>query len=115
MSRIRTLRKEKHISQKLLAQLIGADVNLVSRWETGKSKPIHMYVEKLAQALGTSVAYLSGRTDSPTPEPTQENTTVETTRSGFLIFIDGDRRFEIPPTPEGYAMFQRLIDKTIAN
>ena len=103
------------MSQEAFAQALGVSFTTVNRWETGKSKPIHMYVEKLAQALGTSVAYLSGRTDSPTPEPTQENTTVETTRSGFLIFIDGDRRFEIPPTPEGYAMFQRLIDKTIAN
>ena len=63
MSRIKELRIQRGLTQNKLAEMIGADSNLVSRWERGKSKPISLYVQKLAQALGTSMDYLLGYTD----------------------------------------------------
>ena len=127
MYRIRELRKQRGLTQNKLAELIGADSNLISRWETGKSKPISLYVQKLAQALGTSTDYLLGDTDDSSPvsgsitvsvvkktsdnnAPVREQSVTEKDRA--LIYVDGNRRFEFPPTPEGYAMFQKLLDKT---
>ena len=129
MYRIKELRKQQGLTQNKLAELIGADSNLISRWETGKSKPISLYVQKLAQALGTSTDYLLGDTDDSTPSSTpiavsvvnsasNENDTVPVRERSFtekdraLVYVDGNKRFEFPPTPEGYAMFQRLLDKT---
>ena len=128
MSRIKELRIQRGLTQNKLAEMIGADSNLVSRWERGKSKPISLYVQKLAQALGTSMDYLLGYTDesdltsqSASPinkqetlvnldaQPVRERSVTEKDRA--LVYVDGNKRFEFPPTPEGYAMFQRLLDR----
>lgn len=130
MSRIKELRLQKGFTQNKLAELIGADSNLISRWERGKSKPISLYVQKLAQALGTSMDYLLGDTDVMSvvehdnslpnekessevsrPQPVRERSVTEKDRA--LIYEDGGKRFEFPPTPEGYAMFRELINRTI--
>ncbi len=63
--RIREARKRKGLTQIALGDLIGADGNLISRWETDKVIPSNPYVVKLAETLDVSSAYLLGETDSP--------------------------------------------------
>lgn len=128
MSRIKELRIQRGLTQNKLAEIIGADSNLISRWERGKSKPISLYVQKLAHALGTSTDYLLGYTDKidfdSKPASTANEQTVSesletpavrersvTEKDRALVYVDGNKRFEFPPTPEGYSMFQRLLDK----
>lgn len=41
---------------------------------------------------------------------TSERAIIEKDRK--LVYEDSGKRFEFPTTPEGYAMFQRLLDRT---
>lgn len=62
--RVKTLRDLRGLSQGDLAQMIGVDVNTIWRWENGRSSPARS-IQKLAQALDTTTAYLLGETDDP--------------------------------------------------
>jgi phage repressor protein C with HTH and peptisase S24 domain len=53
---IRRLRKERDLNQVDLAERIGTDSGNVSRYETDKQKPSMDMLEKIADALGTSVS-----------------------------------------------------------
>ena len=78
--------------------------------------------------MGTSTDYLLGYTDkidfdSKLAPTADEQTVLEsletpalrersvTEKDRALVYVDGNKRFEFPPTPEGYSMFQRLLDK----
>ncbi|MBQ3007709.1 MAG: helix-turn-helix transcriptional regulator [Clostridia bacterium] len=50
-----TLRKEKNLTQKELAQMLDVTDKAVSRWETAKNYPDIETLEKLARALGISI------------------------------------------------------------
>ena len=65
--RLRSLRKERGLSQFQLGQAVGADANTISRWENNRIEASHSYVVKLANALGTTADYLLGR-NAPPPE-----------------------------------------------
>ena len=136
MSRIKELRLKNGLTQNQLAELIGADSNLISRWERGKAKPISLYVQKLAQIFKTSMEYVIGDSDtneialaSPSenanntsemveiqgkikssPLPSKERSYTE--KEHGLVYIEGNKRFEFPLTARGYEMFQKLLDKT---
>lgn len=62
--RVKKLRDLRGLSQGDLAQVIGVDVNTIWRWENGRSSPARS-LQKLAQALDTTTAYLLGEVDDP--------------------------------------------------
>ena len=53
--RIREIRKERGMTQKELAQVVGVDQSAVAQWETGASGPHRNKLPKLAKALGCTV------------------------------------------------------------
>jgi transcriptional regulator with XRE-family HTH domain len=53
--RIREIRKERGMTQKELAQMVGVDQSAVAQWETGTSGPHRNKLSKLAQALECTV------------------------------------------------------------
>lgn len=53
--RIREIRKERGMTQKELAQVVGVDQSAVAQWESGASGPHRNKLPKLAQALGCSI------------------------------------------------------------
>ena len=55
---IRTLREERGLTQRALAEALGVTDKAVSKWETARGLPDITLVEPLAQALGVSVAEL---------------------------------------------------------
>ena len=59
--RLKTLRKEKKLTQKELAEQIGIKQNSYSDWETGKSEPSFENLIKLADLLEVSLDWLFGR------------------------------------------------------
>ena len=64
--RIKELRKQAKITQPELAEKIGVHETTIRRWEQGKDKgPSVDIIPKVAEILGTSVAYLMGETDNP--------------------------------------------------
>lgn len=66
-SRIKELRKMRHVTQKELSNFLGVAQNTLSYWEQGKYDIDNASLKKLADYFGVTVDYLLGRTDDPNP------------------------------------------------
>lgn len=64
--RLRELRKDKALSQRKLAEILGMSQGQYSKYETGENVPTEMLV-KLADFYQTSMDYILERTNNPTP------------------------------------------------
>lgn len=60
MNRLKELRKEKKLTQKELAQNIGAGLRTIQTWENGESQIKPDKAQQLADFFGVSVGYLLG-------------------------------------------------------
>lgn len=58
-NRISMARKEKNLSQALLAQALSVSAQAVGKWERGESMPDIMTFERLAEVLGVDLNYFS--------------------------------------------------------
>ena len=67
--RLRQLRKERGYSQIKMQMLTGIDQSDYSKIETGKRNMTFEQCRRIAAALETSMDYLAGLTDDPTPYP----------------------------------------------
>ena len=65
--KIKSLRKKNNLTQKQLADTISISFSTFRRWETNEHKPNIQIITRLAEILHTSVAYLAGELDDPTP------------------------------------------------
>lgn len=65
--RVASLRDERELTQVELGKKIGVTGTCVWNWEGGNTFPRSPALSKLAQALGTSVEYLSSGIGSATP------------------------------------------------
>ena len=63
--RLRRLRKQAGLSQANLAEQLGIDTSLVSRFENGQRKPSAQQAIELARGLGVSLDYLLNATVKP--------------------------------------------------
>ena len=61
--KIKELRKEKHITQKDMANALSITVSTLSHWECDYQEPSFKDVSRLADFFGCSVDYLLGRED----------------------------------------------------
>ena len=55
---VKSLREQRGLTQRALAQAVGVTDKAISKWETGRGLPDISLVEPLASALGVSVAEL---------------------------------------------------------
>ena len=69
MSRLRKLRKERGFSQIKMQMLTGIDQSDYSKIETGKRGMSFEQCRRIALALDTSMDYIAGLTNDPTPYP----------------------------------------------
>ncbi|NRO04104.1 helix-turn-helix domain-containing protein [Lactobacillus helveticus] len=58
--RIKDARKNKHYTQKQLAELMNVKSTTISGWELGRNEPSIDSLKKLAQKLDVSFDYLAG-------------------------------------------------------
>lgn len=63
MSRLKEARDRKNLTQEQLANLVGLSTMTISRYERGERQPKSGDLQKLAEALGVTVAYLMGEDD----------------------------------------------------
>ncbi|MBQ9355181.1 MAG: helix-turn-helix transcriptional regulator, partial [Clostridia bacterium] len=63
--RLKTLRKQKKISQLKLALDLNTNQNTISRYETGEREPGLKELIKIADYFNVSVDYLLERTENP--------------------------------------------------
>ena len=59
-ARIKALRKQKHLKQTELAELIGKSLRTVQKYETGEIEVSIAVVNKLAEVLDSSPTYIMG-------------------------------------------------------
>lgn len=69
MSRLKELRKARGYTQIKMQMLTGIDQSNYSKIENGKRYYSFEQCKSIALALGTSMDYLAGLTDEPTPYP----------------------------------------------
>lgn len=69
MSRLLDLRKKKGFTQIKMQMLVGIDQSDYSKIETGRRNMSFEQCKRIALALDTSMDYLAGLTDDPTPYP----------------------------------------------
>lgn len=72
MSRLKATRKQKHLSQDKLAELLGVTKQAVSHWERGTRKPDQETLLAIADILNVSTDYLLGHADMTTQIITPE-------------------------------------------
>lgn len=70
--RIRSIREDKDLMQKNLANYLGCTQQTYSRYETGELEPSLVIMEKLAIFYETSIDYLMGLTDDSTQKWSKE-------------------------------------------
>ena len=63
---LRTIRKSRGITQKQLAQAVGASERGIQSYEIGERKPAFDQLLALADFFDVSLDYLVGRSDDPT-------------------------------------------------
>ncbi len=66
--RLKALRKERNLSQMVLAEMVGVSAQSVSRWETGNCMPDIFQIVPLARVLGTTSDHLLGVDNSDEDE-----------------------------------------------
>ena len=106
---IKELRKEKGLSQAELGDLVGAEGNLVSRWERGASTPSHYYMLKLSEVFDKPIDYFVKSEDTDIKERSV------TENKGVLVFEIGSQRLEVPATLAFAKQFWERVDKMIDN
>ena len=65
--RIRSLRKDNDLSQTKIAKVLGMSQTGYSKYETGENDVPTQILIKLADYYDTTIDYLLGRQDDPTP------------------------------------------------
>lgn len=84
--RLKQIRKERHLTQSQLAEMLGTTKQVISRYEHGDSNPKIELVCKYAEILGVAVDYLLK--DDVSAEPTNEFYEKVTNKPFYKIFIE---------------------------
>lgn len=64
MNRLKELRKEKKLTQKVVAEIFGVNLRTLRRWECGESQIRTNKIKKFADYFGVTEAYLLGYTNN---------------------------------------------------
>ena len=126
-SRLKEQRTALRLSQESLAERLDVHVNTIRRWEQDRQAPDAKKLDSLAEALHTTVAYLSGETDNPQREdddkvtsPVVRNVAVIKDPSfvkegnfignkNVLVYEVNGERFILPATKENQSWFRDFM------
>ena len=61
--RLKELRKEKNITQKALAEIVGVNQSMIARWENDECEPTASAIVAVADYFNVCTDYLLGRKD----------------------------------------------------
>ena len=100
-----------HLSQEDLADRVNVHVNTIRRWEQNKRSPDATKLARLAEALTTSVACLSGETNASVLEEKVRN---DEDAKDRLIINNNDVHINLPDRPESFEILRRFFDMQAA-
>ena len=106
--RLKQLREGKY-SQEELADILKVSNVTISNWENGLQEPRSKRVRELAEALGTTPAYLLGENDSPNDTKSLTDKQSERKQNMAVLTFRNGEKIEAPATPDGYAFLERLF------
>lgn len=116
-ARIREKRKEQRLTQQELADKAGVSLKTIQRWENGERSPRVEEMNRLAEVLQVSSAYLMGTDDtsiqSDKPTKSEPHTQEWNTNMAVITLKDGNR-IQAPATPEGYAFLKEVFAMSLA-
>lgn len=95
--RIRSLRKERRLTQSMLAEKVGVSPQVVSNWERNYTSPDLDDLTKIANALHTTADYLLGLSDEQEDEMREIKQLLETKGYNKPVFFDKSAWFGIQP------------------
>ncbi|MYL48613.1 helix-turn-helix domain-containing protein [Halobacillus litoralis] len=95
--RIRSLRKERRLTQSMLAEKVGVSPQVVSNWERSYTSPDLEDLTKIAHALHTTADYLLGLSDELEDEMREIKQLLETKGYTKPVFFDKKAWFGIQP------------------
>ena len=105
-SNLRMLRKRAGITQIDLARDLEISIATLRRWEAGETTPTGSKINELARYLGVSPEEIMS-------SGVEANDKIKAVNSGMLVFENGGTRVELPPTEQGYELFNRLVENLI--
>ena len=106
--RLKQLREGKY-SQEELADILKVSNVTISNWENGLQEPRSKRVRELAEALGTTPAYLLGENDSPNDTKSLTDKQSERKQNMAVLTFRNGEKIEAPATPDGYAFLKELF------
>lgn len=86
--RLKSLRKEKNLTQKGLGQILNISGGTVGMYEIGKRNPDNDTLNKIADFFNVSTDYLLGRTNDTTPVKSSEKITYPESKGLELMIND---------------------------
>jgi len=95
--RIRSLRKNRRLTQSNLAEKVGVSPQVVSNWERNYTSPDLSDLTKIAHALQTTADYLLGMSDEKEDEIREIKQLLETKGYDKPVFFDKKAWFGIQP------------------
>ncbi|UOQ42979.1 helix-turn-helix domain-containing protein [Halobacillus salinarum] len=95
--RIRSLRKERRLTQTMLAQKVGVSAQVVSNWERQYTSPDIEDLSKIAHALHTTADYLLGLSDETEDEMREIKEHLKTQGYDHPVFFDKQAWFGVQP------------------
>ena len=105
---LRKLREEKNLTQAELGARVGAEGNLVSRWERGKATPSQKYLVNLSTVFDKPIDFLLKMNAS---HDVKERSVTE--NKGMLTFDLYGNKLEVPATSEFAEQFWEKVDRII--
>lgn len=115
-SRLKQQRSSLHMTQESLAEKLNVHVNTIRRWEKGEQSPDAKKLDYLATALNTTVAYLSGETQTAPQSvqlhndpPARERSVVEKNRGTLMYTFKDGEQLVLPDTDRGYSLFEKIL------
>ncbi|MBQ7732484.1 MAG: helix-turn-helix transcriptional regulator [Synergistaceae bacterium] len=108
---VRKYREIHHLTQEELADRVNVHVNTIRRWEGDKRSPDAGKLARLATALTTSVACLSGETKGSVLQGEKREGEEVKDR---LIINNNDLHIDMPDRPESFSVIQRFFDWQLA-
>lgn len=108
---LRKLRKKTGFTQIQLSEQLGVSIATLRRLEAGETAPSGVRIIELAKILDVQPdEIVSGGSEGSQGSKPDVQVKSVAVNNGMLIFEKGDIRIELPPTEQGFELFNRLVE-----
>lgn len=113
VERIKQLLREKKITQKIMLEELDINKNQISRWEDPEAVIKPVFINAIADYLGTTTAYLLGKTDIKEKTPKTESINAENAFGTITMSVTEEEEkimISYRKHPELHAAIRRMLE-----